>query len=228
MATWKEYFKEYEIICWNEANFDIKSNQYVHEAYQAKQWAFVADYVRLYALFHYGGIYLDVDVKVLKKMDSFLKHSAFFGYECLIRPQHIGTGTIGAKKNHPFIKDLLEDYEKESFYKSDGSLNQTTNVIRVSELALRKYNFKETGLYEVIDQDIHIYPYEFFSGNSGSNDCEGKLIYTVTDQTYTIHEFAGSWLPSKNHLKKRIRNKIKQKIGKDCYEKFKNIFKRNN
>ena len=77
--SWKKYCPDYEIIQWDESNFDISSNQYVAEAYAARKWAFVSDYVRLYALYHNGGIYLDTDVEVLKPLDCFLNEEAFTG-----------------------------------------------------------------------------------------------------------------------------------------------------
>ena len=81
IKSWKKYLPDYKIIEWNEDNFDINSNQYVREAYEAKKYAFVSDYVRLYALYNYGGIYMDTDVEVIKSLDEFLIHEAFSGFE---------------------------------------------------------------------------------------------------------------------------------------------------
>src|SRR5699024_8907222 len=103
--SWKKKLPDYKIIEWNESNFDINSNQYVKEAYQAGRYAFVTDYVRLYVLYHYGGIYMDTDVEVLKSLDSFLKHQAFTGCE---NEKNSVTGIIGSEKDHEWIKTLLD------------------------------------------------------------------------------------------------------------------------
>ena len=81
METWKKHLKDYEIIEWNEKNFDIDSNKFVKEAYEARKWAYVSDYIRAYAIYNYGGIYLDTDVLVVESLDSLLDNRAFVGYE---------------------------------------------------------------------------------------------------------------------------------------------------
>ena len=79
LASWKKNLPDYEVIEWNEDNFDINSNRYVKEAYESKKYAFVTDYVRLYVLYNHGGIYMDTDVEVLKPLDVFLVNRAFTG-----------------------------------------------------------------------------------------------------------------------------------------------------
>ncbi|MFP3393795.1 glycosyltransferase, partial [Brevibacillus sp. SIMBA_076] len=81
IESWEKHLPDYEFVEWNEENFDINCNQFVKEAYEEKKWAFVSDYVRLWALYHYGGIYLDTDVEVLKGFDAFLGHDSFSGFE---------------------------------------------------------------------------------------------------------------------------------------------------
>ena len=79
--SWKKYLPDYEIVEWNEERFDVRSNPYTEEAYNCKKWAFVSDYVRLYALYTEGGVYMDTDVEVIKPLDRFLEHPAFSGFE---------------------------------------------------------------------------------------------------------------------------------------------------
>lgn len=81
LKSWNKYCSDYKVICWNEDNFDINSNQYVKEAYESRKYAFVSDYVRLYALYNYGGVYMDTDVEVIKNIDKFLAEKAFTGFE---------------------------------------------------------------------------------------------------------------------------------------------------
>ena len=98
MKTWKKYLKDYEIIEWNEHNFDINSHPFVKKAYENKKWAFVSDYVRAYAIYNYGGIYLDTDVFVIDNIDQLLDNKAFVGYE---HPDYPFTAVFGAEKGHP-------------------------------------------------------------------------------------------------------------------------------
>ena len=104
IETWKYFCPDYEIIEWNEDNFDINSNQYAAEAYAAKKWAFVSDYMRLSVLYKYGGIYLDTDMELIKKLDVFLKHHAFTAFESR---ELISAGIIGAEKDSKWIKHIL-------------------------------------------------------------------------------------------------------------------------
>ena len=97
IETWKKYCHDYEIIEWNEDNFDINQNQYCKEAYEAKKWAFVSDYVRLKVLYDNGGIYMDTDIEVIKPLDDLLQYNWFAGFEAEDRIQ---TGVIGAERKY--------------------------------------------------------------------------------------------------------------------------------
>ena len=108
MQSWEEFLPEYEIIEWNEENFDVTSNKYVQEAYEAKKWAFVSDYVRLWAIKEFGGIYLDTDVQVFRNFDRFLQHGFFTGHEKYGNTLSPITAVMGAKSDHPLIVKLLD------------------------------------------------------------------------------------------------------------------------
>ena len=107
IETWKKNCPDYKIIEWNEDNFDIHSNTYVEEAYIAKKYAFVTDYVRLYVLYNNGGIYMDTDVEILKPIDRFLNEKAFSSFE---NNNTLSTGIMGAEKGNLWIKDLMDEY----------------------------------------------------------------------------------------------------------------------
>ena len=121
IASWRSLLPDFSIKCWNEDNFDIESNRYVKEAYSAKKYAFVTDYVRLYALYTEGGIYMDSDVEVIKRIDRFLSFPAFTGFEttggCI-------TGIMGSEKHGQWVKDLLNEYEERCFINPDDHLIQ--------------------------------------------------------------------------------------------------------
>ena len=116
--SWKKYCPDYEIIEWNENNFDLNSVTYVKEAYEAKKWAFITDYVRLFVLYEYGGVYMDTDVELLKPIDSFLTLDAFSGFES---SNAVPTGIISSRKNFKFIKELLDYYNDKHFKNDDGT-----------------------------------------------------------------------------------------------------------
>lgn len=207
METWGKILKDYQIKCWNENNFDIHCNIYVEQAYERKKLAFVSDYARLFAIYNYGGIYLDSDVRVFKSLDRFLDHGFFSGYENKSTPQYMITGTMGSVKKHPFVKACLDDYANRSFIKTDGTEDTTTNTTRATELARQIYGFVGDGNYHTFGEDIHIYPYDYFSGFRGGGVYGDKTLYDFTENTYTFHEFASSWLPKTVKSHKSIMGK---------------------
>lgn len=195
IESWKRYCPDYKIIEWNESNFDLSIVPYVREAYQAKKWAFVTDYVRLYALDSVGGIYMDTDVEVLKNLDAFLNLEGFSGFE---RDNAVSTGVMAAEKGQRFIHELLLQYDNIHFMNSDGSLDETTNVTRITEMAV-KYGLKLNNKKQTI-MGFTYFPTEYFCPKN-SRTLEIKL----TENSCTIHHFAGSWVTD---------NKFRQTIKK--------------
>ena len=124
IESWKRFFPDYEIIEWNEDNFDINACDYTKEAYQAKKWAFVSDYARYKIIYENGGVYFDTDVEVIKSFDDILVKGAFMGIEADYKST-VNTGLgIAAEKEHPLYREMLDYYEKEHFINEDGNLNQ--------------------------------------------------------------------------------------------------------
>lgn len=187
LASWKRYCPDYEIREWNESNFDVNENDYCREAYAAKKWAFVTDYVRLKALYEYGGFYMDTDVEMLKSLDPLRVYDALSGYES---STHIPTGTMGACRDNEWIGMLLKDYEHRHFIQSDGKPDLTTNVDVITKLTKEKYNLTLDGSLTKFGDNMVLLPYDYLCAKSLET---GEV--EVTDNTYTIHHFAGSWLP---------------------------------
>lgn len=183
IESWKKYCPDYEIIEWNEDNFDISSNRYVAEAYQSKKWAFVTDYVRLWALYTYGGVYMDTDVEVLKPLDPYLEHQAFSGFE---NATQIPTGIMACERNFVLFKELLDYYDTATFIRPDGSLNLTTNVVTITR-QMEKHGFTPNNRYQVLDG------YAFYPNNIFCPDLERLGDRAYMKDTVTIHHFAGSW-----------------------------------
>lgn len=196
--SWKKYCPDYAIVEWNEDNFDISSLDYTREAYQAKKWAFITDYVRLYALATVGGVYMDTDVEVLKNIDIFLEEFGFSGFE---RVDAVPTGIMAAEKGNLFILQLMEEYNSLHFIREDGTNDLTTNIVRITDAAtkrgLKLNNKKQTVC------DFTFYPKEFFCPKN-SRTMEIKL----TDNTYTIHHFQGSWDTDRKKIRKFIKKHV--------------------
>ncbi len=209
IASWKKYNLGYQIIEWNEKNFDIKSNQYVYEAYQSKKYAFVTDYVRLYVLYLYGGIYMDTDVEVLKPLDCFLKLPAFSGFE---RYNKIPTGIIGSEKNNKWIELLLRDYDTRTFMLDDGKLDMTTNVELITNKSIANYPLILNNTEQHL-KDFSIFPFDWFCAKDLS---DGKI--KVTENTFTIHHFAGSWESRNNKFRGKVYRFINRYFGKSAAE----------
>ena len=152
MKTWGKHLEGYEVIEWNENNFDIDSHPFVKAAYKAKKWAYVSDYIRAYVIYKYGGIYLDTDILVLDNFDRFLNNRAFVGFE---NPQYPFTAVFGAEPGHPLVKDMIEYYDRLDEYKFDFEKN---NTISVSDLLIKKYHCKVGNKFQILDEDIAVYP----------------------------------------------------------------------
>jgi len=189
--SWKKYCADYEFIEWNENNFDTKQNLYVEQAYFAKKYAFVADYVRLYALCFTGGIYMDTDVELLKPLDDYLSNQAFSGFE---QPNAIPTGIMACEKGFPLFLEFLNYYDDKKFIKDDGSYDNTTNVKIITEIMCR-YGLKLNGKHQII-KGFAIYPKEIFCPFDNGT---GLLKRTV--DTVTIHWFAKSWCSRNERIK---------------------------
>lgn len=184
IESWNKYCPDYEIIKWDESNFDINCCPYVKEAYEAKKWAFVSDVARLYALVNYGGIYMDTDVEVLKPLDDLLELEAFSGFES---ETGIPTGIMACEKGQALFKELLDDYNEEHFLKEDGTLDCTTNVIRITNTCL-KYGLELNNKKQTVN-GFTLFPKEFFCPKD-----VGTFKLNITKNSYTIHHFNGSWL----------------------------------
>lgn len=205
--SWKKYCPDYDIIEWNENNFDIESNVYCKTAYDAKKWAFVSDYVRLKVLYEYGGIYMDTDVELIKSLQSFMMYDCFLGFQ---HEKYVSNGLVtGAVKFHPFIAGNLKVYENMNFSDESDSFKlivcqeYTTNI-------LKKHGLKVPcdGSVQKLDKII-VFPPEYFCPYDHRTFTMNK-----TENTVAIHHFASSWWDAD---RKRQYNEIKRKQRLDFY-----------
>ena len=221
IENWKSKLPDYQIIEWNESNFDIECCQYVQEAYKEKKFAFVSDYARLYALYNHGGIYLDTDVEVCKSFDPLLeKGNLVFGFEEF---NYIATSTMITPKGSAFINAFMLQYHARSFYKSDGQLDQATNVQVLTNMLL------EGGC--VVDGSEQTL---VLDGEQANILAQNKLspfdyanhINKADDSTYTIHHFGQSWADATGLRSRKIKNLILSVIGGNNLKKIRMLFEK--
>lgn len=184
IQSWHEFMPDYEYKLWNEQNFDINCNAYVKEAYEARKYAFVSDYVRLYALYTEGGIYMDTDVEVLKPYDDLLDLSGFIGFEGT-KYRHVGTGTIASAGDGEWVNEQMSAYNGIHFIQADGSYDLTTNPVRITAI-MNKNGFLQNGK-EQIYKDMHVFPVDYFCPRQTT----GEIL--ITENTYCDHHFMGTW-----------------------------------
>lgn len=207
MKTWKKHLKDYKIIEWNESNFDISSHPFVKKAYEAKKWAYVSDYIRMYAIYNYGGIYLDTDVLVLENFDKFLNNKVFVGFE---RENYPFTAVFGAEKKNKFIKKLLDYYDNLDAYNFDFENN---NTISVSNILINEYGCSKENKEQLLKDGIKVY--------------KDDILCNPSKNSTTVHIFTGTWLEGVKPLKRKIVTALKTNIKtKKQAEIYKKIFMR--
>lgn len=194
ISSWRKYCPDYEIKEWNESNLDIKMNLYTAQAYEARAWGFVPDYLRLWIVYTYGGIYLDTDVQIVKSFDKLLEQNVFMGFE---DEEHVNLGLgFGACQGNALLKRHMEMYETISFINEDGSFNRTPSPYYTTEL-LKSFGLKQCDgeIQDVVGANV--YPPEYFCPKSFKTG-----MTNVTKETYSIHQFDASWYSEEEQKKK--------------------------
>ena len=190
ISSWHQHMPDWEYVLWNEENFDAaKSPAYVQEAYAAKKFAFVSDYVRLFALEQQGGVYLDTDVEVLKSYEPLLENVAFIGFE-ENKHKSLGTNCIGSEANAQWLKELLEYYHSVHFCLPNGDLDLTTNAAQITRY-LETKGLTRDGKEQIVGE-VHVYDHHYFSPITSTR------VMRKSESTYSIHRFAGSWTGEKS------------------------------
>lgn len=183
MKTWKKYCPNYEMVLWNENNYDVRKNKYMSDAYDNEKWAFVSDYARIDIIYHMGGIYLDCDVELIKPLDNLLGTEMYCGFEDY-KYINLGLG-YGAVAGHPYLKALLEYYDELNFYDIDGKINLIACPYHQTKVA-EKFGIVAKNSYQHVE-GITVYPSEVLAPFSYWGLGE------ITKHTYSIHHFGDSW-----------------------------------
>ncbi|HIY48223.1 MAG TPA: hypothetical protein H9834_00185 [Candidatus Barnesiella excrementavium] len=193
IRSWKKVLPDYEIKCWDANSFDFDNVPYVKQAYERKKWAFVADYVRLYALYTEGGIYLDSDVEVYKSFDEFLKYSFFTGTDIRsLKLKHYGieAAIMGAEKGFPYLKKCLDLYGQLQFIRADGSMDMTVIPDNISPL-LEMYGYKPVDETQYLSHNIVVLSSAYFA------NCKAISYNNI----YARHWNTSYWSPKDNRGK---------------------------
>lgn len=194
IKSWKKHCPDYEIIEWNEDNFDITScPPYVRQAYEAKKWAFVTDYVRLKVVYDHGGIYMDTDVELINRLDSLLCHQAYFGFE---DGMNIATGLgFGAVKGNALVLEIMKDYEGLSFGIPGAPIIACP---KLNTKVFLRHGLIQENRTQYLDGDVLILPTEYLCPKSMIDGIVRK-----TQNTYSIHHYDSSWITEEQQLKRQ-------------------------
>lgn len=215
--SWKKFFPDYEIIEWNESNYNIYKNNYIKNAYEQKKYAFVSDYVRFDVLYDYGGIYFDVDVEVINRFDDKLLERGFFGFEYDYKLINPGLG-MGAHPKTNIYKDILNFYEQKEFSLSFDKINNSVETVcTYTTNILVKHGLNLNEVYQIVE-DIVILPKEFLNPY---DYLTGKL--KITNNTLSIHWYNMSWLSFPLKIKVYLARPIRRFIKAVCFKKNKGV-----
>lgn len=225
--SWKKYCPDYEVIKWDESNFDINCNAYCREMVLQKKWAFLTDYVRLRVVYEQGGIYLDTDVQVIRPLDKLVESGPYMGFENTGR---VATGLgFAAESGNPMIRENMEYYETLTDFSKLKSCPYITTEV------LQRHGLTDDVFHIQTVEGIRIYPEEYLCPKN-----ERTGLTRVTKNTYSIHQFDASWFEEswKRGQKKRWREErlnyilhtpnrfLISLLGQKRYEKFKHMIKR--
>lgn len=213
IKSWKKYAPDFEIIEWNETNFDVKAHAFSEKAYKEKAWAFVSDYARLRVVYDHGGVYLDTDVELLKPINKLLDHSFYIGVQQGNEFPTTGLG-FGAEKESVIVKEMMEQYDSVQFNKAEM---KTFACPYLNSKVLYKYGYVYSD--EIWKKnDVYVYPPKYFDPLS-PGDSENLMC----NDTYSIHHYSASWT-SKSYV---LRRRLFRFVGEHNIHKIKMLLKNN-
>lgn len=207
IASWKKFCPDYEIIEWNEENFDVAMNGYTKMCYEEKKYAFLSDYARLVIVAEHGGMYFDIDVELVKSPDELLSKDAFFGFE---NEAYVNTGLgFGSVSHGSVVEAMLAEYDTLL-----NGKNGTIGCPKLNTKALVKLGLVQNGLEQKV-QDAVIYPPVFFNPYDSAT---GEL--NRTRETISIHWYAASWMSKRQKMRGAISKPLHRLLGKDFFRRI--------
>lgn len=215
IGTWKKFLPDYEIKEWNEQNFNMETHLFAKEAYAAGKYAFVSDYLRVYVLYHYGGIYFDTDIEILENFDNKLVNASFvMAFE---QPDTLMTGFMAAGRENPVIKQFLAYYDNLSFYDENGAMRLTPNPDILAGIATN-FGIVFNGQYQESGEGIRIFPNEVFGGYDVYN-----MVYRITENTVLVHHYTASWRTFREKMLIKSRKTFLKLFGAKAYRKMRRL-----
>ncbi len=219
--SWGMHLPDYQFVLWDRKRADTISSEWLNQTIAAKKYAFAADFIRIYAISHYGGVYLDADVELITTLDPFMNHDFFIGFEY---NNDLEPAIFGAVAGHSFLNDLMGYYQNRSFLKINGSLDTTPLPTIFNQIAKSQFRFKSNGKMQLINNgNFAIYPCDYFSP---------KNIYFPkikrTSNTVAIHHFDGSWVnkTGRYHLKQLLHKFLYAVSGKTFHSQLIQLIRR--
>lgn len=206
--SWKQFMPDWEIIEWNEKNYDVHCCKYVEQAYEAKKWAFVSDYARFDILNRFGGLYMDTDVELLKRIPDEYFMNPFITVDSngMVAPGQV----IALTSNHWLAENIIKSYKNNSFNENDLTAAATINT-RVNTY-MKSKGFVEKDMFQKV-KDLYIYPSVQFCGfDVNLNE------YAIKVDTIAVHHFAGSWMNQKQLSKRKAQLVVKRTLGLKGYK----------
>lgn len=205
--SWRKYCPDYEIIEWNEDNFDVTMNGYTEMCYKEKKYAYLSDYARLLIVAEHGGLYFDTDVELVKSPNELLSNDAFFGFE---NEEYVATGLgFGSVPHGIAIESMLAEYVP--------LLNGTNGTIvcpRLNTKALVKLGLVQNGLEQKVC-DAVIYPPSIFNPYDSAT---GKL--NKTNETISIHWYAATWMSKRQKFRGMMTKPLHRIFGVNAFKRF--------
>ncbi len=202
--SWSKHCPDYEIVLWDFKRLGQNCPQWVTEAFAARKYAFAADWVRAYALYNFGGIYLDSDVELLRSFDHLLHLPYMLGHES--ESDTVEAAVMGAEKGHPFFAALLDYYRDRHFLQADGSLDTLPLPRIINAICQGRFQFRDIqSEAEFVDEEgvLNVLPQDYFSPISLQT-----MRKTITARTVSVHHFAGAWKPRGYRLRKALQRLI--------------------
>lgn len=211
IRSWQKFCPDWELVQWNESNFDLDENPYVRYCFDNKKWAFLSDYVRLAVIYRYGGVYFDTDVELLKPLGDLMEQEAFYSFET---ESIVNTGQgFGAVAGHPTVEAMVRQYlalqpDEEGHFPLAAC--PALNTAALKEFGLRCDGSRQTVAGAVILPVEYMNPYD---------EPTGRL--NKTENTLSIHWYSKSWISPGAKLRSKLTRPFHRLFGKDCFERIK-------
>lgn len=206
IESWKKFLPDYEIKEWNEDNFDVNIIPYMKEAYRLKKYAYVSDYARFWILYHYGGLYFDTDVEVIKPIDDIITRGPFIGKEriklswqnVIMPAQNPGLG-LGVAPGLGLVKEILNFYKNHHYVSWTGYHKSTETIVEVTTRIMEKYLVEDIGDGIQRCGEVYVYAPDYFC----PKDYETGVL-NITSNTVSIHHYAATWVNASETVYEKV------------------------